>query len=197
MPLTTVRIPLAIAAASLLLFSCGGEETPDPPKAAEDAAPTTDRTPPEPARQPDPPAKAPQESESDRIEKSLDPDGKSVSLKGTDGAGRPFSARIGENVEIPDHFPKDVPVFPNALPLATMTAEGHGTFVSFSTQESQEAIHDYYLNELAAQGWTIGEENSFRGQLSITATKDIRKAVVTIAGTEGDSRVSVVVTEEE
>jgi hypothetical protein len=53
------------------------------------------------------------------------------------------------------------------------------------------------MEQLAAEGWTVETEDSFRGQLSITSTKDIRKVVVTVAGTEGDTRVNVVVTEEE
>ena len=52
-------------------------------------------------------------------------------------------------------------------------------------------------HEMLHTGWLVDSENSFRGQLSITSPKDIRKVVVTIAGTEGDARVSVVITERE
>jgi hypothetical protein len=53
------------------------------------------------------------------------------------------------------------------------------------------------MEQLVAQGWTIDSEDSFRGQLSITSFKDVRQVVVNIAGTEGDARVSVVITEKE
>jgi len=191
-----------MAAASLLLLACGGEETSDRPAAIADAAPPAEPVA-EPAQQPEappkpkPPASEPLKSRTGRVEKEIDPDGETVSLKGVDGAGGAFEARIGKNVEIPDYFPTDVPIFPNAAPMAAMKAEGHGSFVSFSSTESQEAIYDYYLEQLPTQGWLVDSENSFRGQLSITSTKDIRKVVVTIAGTEGDARVSVVITDED
>ena len=81
--------------------------------------------------------------------------------------------------------------------MATMTAEGHGSFVSFRSEEPQEDIYDFYMEQLVAQGWAIESEDSFRGQLSITSVKDVRQVVVNIAGTEGDARVSVVITERE
>ncbi len=196
MSLTTVRKQLAIAAASALLLACGGEENADTSEAAAAESSATDSVP-EPASDPDPAPSELPAGDRKGVEAVTDPETDTVTLNGTDASGRPFSARVGVNVEIPDTFPKDVPLFPGASPMATMTAEGHGSFVSFMTEEPQEDIYDFYMEQLVAQGWAIESENSFRGQLSITSVKDVRQLVVNIAGTEGDARVSVVITEKE
>jgi len=201
MPLTTVRTPLAIATASMLLLACGGEETPDSPKAAMEATAVTDPAA-EPAPQSKPvPQPAPAPNKEDKsgvnwIKKEMDPEAETLDLKGTDASGRAFHAKVGGDVEVPDDFPEDVPILPNSSPMAMMTAEGHGSFVSFKTQDSQKAVYDYYIEQLAEAGWMLEIEDSFSGQLSITSRKDVRKIVVTVGGTEGDTRVSVVVTEE-
>jgi hypothetical protein len=179
----------------MLLLACGDQETPEPPKPAMEAAPAADPAP-EPAKQPVPAPKEADESGVNWIQKEMDPEGKTLNLKGTDASGKAFHAKVGGDVEVPDEFPKDVPIYPDSMPMAMMTAEGHGSFVSFKTEESQEAIYDYYLEQLAAEGWTLEAEDSFRGQLSITSTKDNRKVVVTVAGTEGDTRANIVITEE-
>jgi hypothetical protein len=196
MPLTTAWKPLAIAAATVLLLACGGDDSTDPPKAATDAIPATD-TAPDSAAEPEPAANESSTSARKPVEKIEDPESDAVTLNGTDASGRPFRARVGTNVEVPDDFPKDVPLYPEAAPMATMTAEGHGSFISFRTEKSQQDIYDFYMEQLVVEGWTIESENSFRGQLSITSVKDVRQLEVNIAGTEGDSRVSVVITDRE
>jgi hypothetical protein len=81
--------------------------------------------------------------------------------------------------------------------MATMSASGHGTFISFKTSESQAAVYDFYQSKLAEKGWKVESENSFGGQLRIELAKDVRKTTVIIGGTEGDTRASVVVREED
>ncbi len=195
MPLSTVRTPLAIAAASMLLLACGGEETPDPPKAAMKAAPVTDPAR-EPAQQPKPAPNEEKKSGISWIKKDMDREAETMDLKGTDASGNAFHAKVGPDVKVPDDFPEDVPIFPDSSPMAMMTAEGHGSFVSFKAQEPQKAVYDYYMEQLAEEGWKLETEDGFSGQLRITSKKDVRKIVVTVSGTEGDTRVNVVVTNE-
>ena len=200
MPLSIVQMPRAVAAASLLLLACGGEETPDRPKAATNAVTAADPAPDQSYGQ------APGHAQElkrvmpqglSQVESEIAPDGESVTLKGADNAGQPFNVQVGGNVAIPDDFPADVPIFSDARPMATMSAAGHGIFVSFKTDESQAAIYDFYKTQLAEKGWTIEAETSFGGQLKIEFAKDVRKTVVIVSGTEGDTRVSVVVREED
>ena len=104
MLLTTVRKQLAIAAASALLLACGGEENADTSEAAAAGSSATDSVP-EPASDPDrAPSRLPA-GDRKSIEAITVPDTDTVILNGTDASGKPFSAQVGANVEIPDDFP--------------------------------------------------------------------------------------------
>jgi hypothetical protein len=200
MQLTIVRMPLAIVVASLLLFACGGEETGDRSKAATDAVTAADPVPGQAYGQ------APGHAQElkkvmprglSQVESAVAPDGESVSLKGADEAGKPFNVEVGKSIKIPKDFPTDVPIVPDARPMATMSAAGHGTFISFKTSESQAAIYEFYLSQLPEKGWKVRSENSFGGQLKIEFAKDVRTTTVIVGGTEGDTRVSIVVQEKD
>ena len=173
---------------SLLFFvACGSDETPAPakkPAGAEKPAAMPDKSP----DKPEPP-----EIPSNVSVEERDADGNPIRFSGTDGRGNAFEASIGDDAKVPSSFPKDVPLYPGAKPMAAMTAAGEGTMVTFKTTESQQKIYEFYQSKLGDQGWEIGEEESFGGQLGLVATKDNRKVTVSISGTKGDSRISLIV----
>ena len=78
--------------------------------------------------------------------------------------------------------------------MATMSAPDEGMIVTFKSDAEQQNIFDFYQSNLEQGGWVIAEDTRFGGQLSFDATKDSRKVSVVVAGTKGDSRVSVIVT---
>jgi hypothetical protein len=126
----------------------------------------------------------------------MDPDGKGMHLTATSPEGKKFNASIGDEVEIPEEFPKDVPIFPGSTPMAFMSAPDEGVIVTFKSGEKQQDIFDFYQSSLADGGWEILEDSMFGKQLSFDAIKGNRKVSVIVAGTKGDSRVSVIVTPE-
>ena len=121
---------------------------------------------------------------------------KAIRFSGTDGQGNAFEASIGDQARVPSSFPKDVPLYPDAKPMASMVAGSEGTMVTFKTTDSQQSIYEFYQNKLEEQGWKVREGDSFRGQLGLEALKDARKVTVTISGTQGDTRISVIVMDE-
>ncbi len=131
-----------------------------------------------------------------KIVERMDPDGKGMHLTATDPEGKEFRASIGDKIEIPEEFPKDVPIFPGSTPMAFLYAPDEGIIVTFKSGEGQQAIFDFYQSSLADGGWEILEDTVFTNQLTLDAIKDTRKVSVIVAGTKGDSRVSVVVTPE-
>jgi hypothetical protein len=180
MSLKTIRTLVTAAAAFLLLIGCGSEQsTPEPQ---------------EPAAKPK--AEAPREPEQEnKIVEKMHSDGKGMDLTATDPEGNKFVASIGENIEIPDQFPDDVPVFPGSTPMAYMSTPDEGIIVTFKSAEAQQDIYDFYESSLADGGWEVLEGEVFnKNQLSIDALKDTRKVSVIIAGPKGESRVSVIVT---
>ena len=117
-------------------------------------------------------------------------------LRGTDADGVEFEASIGLNAAIPKNFPSDVPIIPGAEPMAALSAGDSGTVLTLKSAEDQAKIREYYLSELPKNGWTILSERSFGGQLMIDASQGTRRASVTIAGTSGDSRLSIILSKE-
>ncbi len=181
MSLKTIRTLVAAAAAAPLLIGCGSEESAPAPQ--EPVARPIREAPPAPKQR-------------NKIVEKMDPDGKGMHLTATSPTGKKFRASIGDEIEIPDEFPKDVPIFPGSTPMAFMSAPGEGIIVTFKSGEGQQDIFDFYQSSLADGGWAIVEDTKFTGQLSLDAIKDNRKVSVIVAGTKGDSRVSVIVTPE-
>ncbi len=183
MSLKTIRTLATTAAAFLLLIGCGSEEsTPDP---QEPVARPIPATPPKEAR-----------TELNTIVEKMDPDGKGMHLTATNPEGKKFNASIGDEIEIPEEFPKDVPIFPGATPMAFLSAPDEGIIVTFKSGEEQQAIFDFYQSSLPDDGWEVLEDEKFGSQLSLEAIKDIRKVTVTVRGTKGAAHVSVIVTHE-
>ena len=78
--------------------------------------------------------------------------------------------------------------------MAFMSAPDEGMIVTFKSNEEQQAIFDFYQSELVNAGWEILEDPAFGNRLAFDALKDSRKVSVVVAGTKGDSRISVIVT---
>ncbi len=182
MSLKTIRTLVAAAATAPLLISCGSEEPAPAPQ--EPVARPIPVTPPAPRQR-------------NKIVEKMDPDGKGMHLTATSPTGKKFQASIGDEIEIPDEFPKDVPIFPGSTPMAFMSAPGEGIIVTFKSGEEQQDIFDFYRSSLADGGWSIIEDTKFTRRLSLDAIKENRKVSVIVAGTKGDSRVSVIVTPED
>ncbi len=192
MPLTMTALFRSLAGAALttaLLLACGGDEsaTPPAPKAPE-ANPPAKAVPSEPKET------TPRMRNKVEIHET-DAEGNPVRLSGVDSQGGSFQASIGEDVEIPASFPSELLVFPEASPMAAMTADREGTIVTFRSEATQTKIYEFYKGQLSKDGWSIESEKSLGGQLSIEAIKAGTKVSVTIAGTRGDSRISVIVTD--
>jgi len=192
MSLKTIRTLVTAAVAALLLIGCGGEESTqdsqEPVAEPVEAAKTT----PKPRSKPT----YKQSASRNKIVEEMDPDGKGMHLTATSPEGKMFQASIGDEVEIPAEFPKDVPIFPDSTPMASMSSPDEGMIVTFKSTKGQQAIFDFYQSSLVDAGWTIVEDAVYTSQFSLDATKDNRKVSVVVAGTQGDSRVSIIVTPE-
>lgn len=196
----TIRTLLTAAAASLLMIGCGGEESAQDQQ--EPAARSVPAVPPESesAAKPEgfkPPSTLPKFKGPNKIVEKMDPDGKGMHLTATNPQGKTFTASIGEEIEIPEEFPNDVPIYPGSTPMASMLSPDEGMIVTFRSGEDQQDIYDFYQSKLERDGWKILDDEKMGSQLSVDAVKDNRKVSVVVAGTKGDARVSVIVTPED
>ena len=98
MSLKTIRTLAIATAAFLLLIGCGGEEsTPDQQEPVAQPIPAT------------PPEEIPEGR--NKIVERTHPDGKGMNLTAVSPEGKKFNASIGDEVDIHEDFPKDVPIF--------------------------------------------------------------------------------------
>jgi hypothetical protein len=181
MPLKIIRTLATVAAATGLLLGCGSEES--TPGTQESVARRI------PEARPEVPPR-------NKIVERMHPDGKGMHLTATDPEGKQFTASIGDKIEIPEEFPKDVPIFPGSTPMAFLYAPDEGIIVTFKSVEAQQDIFDYYQSKLADDGWEFLEDTMHGSRHSFEAIKEGRKISINVAGTKGDARVSVIVTDE-
>jgi len=133
------------------------------------------------------------ESEGGEAEVDIGEEG--VSIKTDEG-----EMTVGEGAELPEGFPKVVPVYPDMGITASWkaTEDGKETFsVSGMTSDSREKIFNWYKSQLG--GWEIeGEFTSESGGEStstISANDGTYSAVVMIMESDEETVVTLVVSE--
>ena len=123
---------------------------------------------------------------------TLQSDDEGVTVRGTTDDGEEFQARFGKQASLPEDFPEDLPVHPEARVQGSMSMPGKGQMVTFETDESPDEIYRFYTDGLTGQGWTIEAEMNFGGQRMVSASKDDRTASVQVV--QGDKGTQVVLT---
>lgn len=152
--------------AACFLVACGGEET--PPKEA------VTRSGPPPTPDPRP-----------RIERGEDGE---IRYTGETNAGESFKAQLGGDVELPEIFPKDIPIFPNAVLFSAMETGGGTAIVSLDSEAKPSAIYEFYKQKLAGTAWRIENELNVGGGRVLTVIQGDRKVVLNIERSEKGSR---------
>ena len=160
--------------ATCLVAGCGGQEEP------ADSAAGAEKLPMDRALEQLPPGEVPV------IER--DEDG-AIRYSGKTEAGESFNAQIGGNVAIPDAFPDDLPLYPNAVPFSAMETGAGTAIVSVDSQATPVTVYEFYKEQLPASGWAVDSELNVGGGRIITGIKGDRKAVIHIESTENGTRI--------
>jgi hypothetical protein len=158
--------------AAFFLVACGGGEEPPPKQAVTRKGP---ETPPDPRP---------------RIERGDDGE---IRYSGETNTGESFKAQLGGEVELPAAFPKDIPIFPDAVLFSAMETGGGTAIVSLDSEAQPPAIYDFYKQKLEGAAWRIENEAKLGGGRVVTATKGDRKVVLNIERTEKGSRFGFMV----
>jgi len=125
----TLRLAALLIAIAGATFACGDRDS---------AAPA-------PAPAPEATEAAPEAAEPPAAERPAD--------------GRPLSADdliITEEV-VPETFPSDVPIYPNAKPGSAMEVPGLGMFITFVTDDEPDAVYEHFRSGLGENGWSVSE----------------------------------------
>lgn len=154
-----------VAVAALILVSAGcnsGTEEPAAPAPEAPSASSTLETPPATSDTPDTAQERKIGSDTE-----IDP-------------SRFPKLREGMLAEVPDNFPNEMPIYPNAAPAQGRGGQVEGKDLSALQLVSNDAPDEaltYYERELAAKGWDI-EKSEARGE---AATLSVRRGGCTVS----------------
>jgi hypothetical protein len=87
--------------------------------------------------------------------------------------------REGVTASVPSNFPKDLPIYPGAVPAQGREASADNaemSAVQLLTNDSPEEASRYYRAELESKGWTIEKDEDMGDKSAISVVKDGCKA---------------------
>ena len=120
----------------------------------------------------------------------IEGDGEKVSYKGEDFE---FSYDMGG--ELPEDFPKDLPIYENSKLLSKWSStdeENEGTSIVLETSDSVAKVSDYYKLELEKTGWNITSTFSQEDSSVYSFEKGDKEGILGITNT--DDKVSISIT---
>lgn len=88
-----------------------------------------------------------------------------------------------DGVELPEHWPADVPVFPKAKVTSSIEGAGAANMIMavFETGKAIADAKDFYKAELPKQGWEITNEVEADKLFILAASKDARAVSITVS----------------
>lgn len=120
------------------------------------------------------------------VDINRDGDEATYTLGGADGQ----KLQVGENLGVPDGFPKDIPVYPGLKIVAASTTP-EGFVVHAQSTDGIEKIAAFYNEKLGADGWTKdGEFTQAEAMRTASFKKDNRTAGINLFSA-GDGTVTV------
>ncbi len=171
-PAVVIRLIGLLAAASLVSVGCGGgdEALPDSADRARPAEskPMAEATP--------EPAKPPQ-----------------ASTTPSPTAGAAIAEQLSETIELPDYYPADGPVYPDAKPSKAQQTPAGRVSIVFGTDDSVEDASRTMTGEAESKGWSIDSEDEIERGFLTRASKDGRALMIlTNRMDDGDDSVTLV-----
>jgi hypothetical protein len=115
-------------------------------------------------------------------------DGENLSLQGSQGD---YSFDQGK---VPDNFPKDFPIYPNAKFNGSWTAKGDtgvGISVIWETEDSISDVKTYYLSEFPRVGWKVTSSFNSDNSSTISFEKDDKSGFLGITRAEALTTISI------
>jgi hypothetical protein len=92
-------------------------------------------------------------------------------------------------------LPQDVPIYPSALPISSMTSPTRGTIVNLRSQDGVDLVSAWYGKEFPERGWLLETQSGAANSHLVTAVKQGRKATVLITGNPDGVQILLTVLE--
>jgi hypothetical protein len=111
---------------------------------------------------------------------TIEAEGEGARISGEQEGFGAFSGEFGEEAEIPDGFPEDIPIYPDSEVVAGMLA-GAGGMVTLHTGDDIETVSAFYREKLVEEGWTLGPEMDIGPQRVLPMQKEGQNGAVQIS----------------
>jgi len=133
------------------------------------------------------------ETETGRV--TVREEGEQAHVQGETREGTSYEGTFGEDVDVPDDFPDDVPLYPEAKVVGSMQVEESGRLLTLTTGDAPEKVMSFYRGKLESDGWQVESEMNMGGQRMLAAVKDERTVAVQAMEEESGSRVLLTVSQ--
>ena len=99
--------------------------------------------------------------------------------------GGGIAADLRKQIELPDYYPADAPVYPGTRPSdAKITENGHIS-AQFGTEDGAQQVVGFMRAKLPELGWTLGAETDMPGGFLLQGTNGDRRILVLISRIKG------------
>jgi hypothetical protein len=68
----------------------------------------------------------------------------------------PDQIAVTEDI-VPETYPSDVPIYPDATPGSAMVVPGLGMFITFITEDDPATVYEHYRAGLGEAGWSLSD----------------------------------------
>jgi hypothetical protein len=68
----------------------------------------------------------------------------------------PDDIAVTEDI-VPESYPTDVPIYPDAAPGSAMVVPGLGMFITFITEDDPATVYEHYRAGLGEAGWSLSD----------------------------------------
>ncbi len=115
-------------------------------------------------------------------------EGMDVSVEGKDG--KKAHLKTGENVPLPEDFPKDVAIYPKAAVVMSMTGD-KGKQVTLKTADSVQKVEAFYKERLKADGWEIKGSMNMPQLTMLSGLKEYHTLTISITSDSGETMITI------
>ena len=104
----------------------------------------------------------------------------------TPGAGSTLAEQLRVEVDVPDEYPDDAPIYPGSQ-ASSVRKQGSTVILGFGTMDSPAEVQSYIETDLGNEGWDVQETQEMPNGVLVVGSKGGRKISVLIAGVHGNS----------
>lgn len=142
---------------------------------------------------------ATQNTEADQIEDYAAAHGVDADVR-TDADGRVDSVainqgggQVGSNLDVPDGFPSDIPLYPGLNLYGASAVPGGGFSLAALSDDDVDTISAWYASRMTQGGWTASDApQGMPGQSGLIFEKGNRRVMVTLTPGSSGTTMSLV-----